>query len=91
MDPEFVLYIGRRALETALLIAAPVLSVALVVGILAAMLQAVTSIRDMTLGVVMKIAAVGVTLLICGGWMMQLAVSFTAEIFNHVQSLGLGY
>ena len=91
MDPEFVLHIGRRALETALLVSAPVLSVALVVGVLAAMLQAVTSIRDMTLGVVMKIAAVGATLLICGGWMMQLAVSFTIEIFNHVQSLGLGY
>ena len=74
-----------------MLVSAPVLSVALVVGILAAMLQAVTSIRDMTLGVVMKIAAVGITLLICGGWMMQMAVSFTTEIFNHVQSLGLGY
>ncbi len=91
MDPEFVLYIGRRALETALLVSAPVLSVALIVGIFAAMLQAVTSIRDMTLGVVMKIGAVGVTLLVCGGWMMQMAVSFTNEIFNHVQALGLGY
>lgn len=90
MDTDFVLYIGRRALETALLVSAPVLLAALVTGVFAAMLQAVTSIRDMTLGVVMKIACVGIVLLICGGWMMQITVSFTAEIFNHIQALGQG-
>ena len=90
MDADFVLYIGRRALETAMLVAAPVLLSALLTGVVAAMLQAVTSIRDMTLGVVMKIACVGIVLLFCGGWMMQITVSFTAEIFNHIQALGQG-
>ena len=89
MDSDFVLYIGRRALETAMLISAPVLMVTLAVGVLAAMLQAVTSIRDMTLGVVLKLAAVGITLMFTGGWMMQIAASFTSEIFNHIQALGL--
>ncbi len=88
MDAEFVLYIGRRALETALLLAAPVLLVTLVVGFLVAMLQAVTSIRDMTMGLVVKLACVGITTLICGSWMMQVAVGFAQEIFNHMQSLG---
>ena len=88
MNAEFVLYIGRRAMETALLLAAPVLIVTLVVGFLVAMLQAVTSIRDMTLGLVLKLAAVGITVLLCGGWMMSVAVGFAAEIFNHMQSLG---
>lgn len=90
MDVDMVLHIGRRALETALLVAAPVLLVALIVGVLTAMFQAVTSIRDMTLGVVMKIGAVGIVILVCGGWMMQIAVSFTVEIFNHVHSIGVG-
>ncbi len=89
MNSDFVLYIGRRALETGILIAAPVLLVALIVGVVVAMLQAVTSIRDMTTGLVLKIAAVGITLLYCGGWMMQIAASFTIEIFNHIQSFGL--
>ena len=88
MDSQFVIYIGRRALETALLLSSPVLAVALVVGFLTAMLQAVTSVRDMTLGMVVKLAAIGLTLILFGGWMMQVAVGFTTEVFNHLQSMG---
>jgi flagellar biosynthesis protein FliQ len=88
MNPEYVLHIGRRALEMTLLLSAPVLGVTLVVGFLAALLQAVTSIKDMTLGMVLKLACVGVTLLVAGNWMMQLAVSYTSEIFAQVQALG---
>jgi len=88
MDGEFVLHLGKRTLETALLLSAPVLAVALTTGFAVALLQAVTSIRDMTLGTVLKIACVGLTLLLCGGWMMQVAVSFTQDVFNYMQSLG---
>ena len=90
MNPDLVLHIGRRALETALLVAAPVLASALIVGVVVAMLQAVTSVRDMTMGLVLKIACVGIVLMVCGGWMMQVAVDFTAEVFNHIQAVGLG-
>jgi flagellar biosynthetic protein FliQ len=90
MDPELVLHIGRRALETALLVSTPVLASALIVGVLVAMLQAVTSIRDMTMGMVLKIACVGIVLMICGGWMMQVAVAFTHEVFSHMQAVGIG-
>lgn len=88
MNNELVLHIGRRMLEVALLIAAPALIVALVVGFLTAMLQAITSIRDMTLGMVMKIAAVAVTVLMAGGWMMEIARGFTIEVFGHMQAVG---
>jgi len=77
-------------LETALLVATPVLASALIVGVVVAMLQAVTSIRDMTMGMVLKIACVGIVLMICGGWMMQVAVAFTNEVFSHMQAVGLG-
>ena len=90
MDAELILFIGRRALETALLVAAPVLIATLIVGVLVAMLQAVTSIRDMTLGLVLKIACVGVTVLITGGWMMRVAVGFTTDIFSYMQAVGQG-
>lgn len=88
MDADMVLHIGRRALETAMLLSAPVLVVTLVVGFLTAMLQAVTSLRDMTLGLILKLAAVGLTLLFFGGWMMHVSVGFTTEIFNQMQALG---
>lgn len=88
MDGEMVLYLGRRTLETAMLLAAPVLVVTLVVGFIVAMLQAVTSIRDMTMGLVLKLGFVGLTLLIAGGWILQVAVGFATEIFNHIEAMG---
>ena len=87
MSGELILFIGRRTLETGLLLAAPVLIVALVCGILVSLFQAVTSMRDMTLGIVVKIAGVGVTLLLAGGWMLQVAVGFAREIFDTLQAV----
>ena len=88
MSTEFCLYLGRRALETALLLGGPVLLVTLLVGFAISMFQAVTSIRDMTMGLVVKLACVGLTLLAFGGWMVQVAVGFATEVFNHMQSVG---
>ena len=88
MDGTLVVHIGRRTMETALLLSAPALAVTLVVGFVVAMLQAVTSIRDMTMGLVVKLAGVAVTLLLCGGWMMDVATDFVQEIFNHMQAMG---
>lgn len=88
MDGDLVLYLTRRTLETALLVSAPVLAVTLVMGIAVAMIQTVTSIKDMTMGLVLKLAGVGVTMLVTGGWSLQVAVDFTREIFNHIQALG---
>lgn len=85
MNSEIILFLGRRTLETGMLIAAPVLIVALISGVLVSLFQAVTSMRDMTLGVVIKIGAVGVTLLIAGGWMLQLLLAFTKEVFDTIQ------
>jgi flagellar biosynthetic protein FliQ len=88
MDGEFVLFIARRALETSLLLMAPVLIVTLVIGLGSAVLQAVTSIRDMTMGTVLKLAFIGITLLVCGSWMIQVAAGFTVEMFNLTETMG---
>ena len=88
MDADLVLYLTRRTLETALLLSAPVLGVVLLLGAAVALFQAVTSIKDMTIGLVIKLIGVGVTILVTGGWSLQVAVDFTREIFNHVQMLG---
>jgi flagellar biosynthetic protein FliQ len=87
MNMDLALYLAKRTLEVALMLAAPVLIVALATGLITATLQAVTSVRDMTLGMVLKIVAVGVTILIFGGWMMQMAMAFTLEIFHTMQTM----
>ena len=88
MDSSFILYLGRYTLETALLLAAPILMTCMIVGVIVTLLQAVTSIRDMTLTVVPKLLAVGVVTLIFGSWMLGVILKFTNEIFGHVQNIG---
>lgn len=88
MDNSYALYLGRHTLETALLLAAPVLLTCMVVGVTLTLLQAVTSIRDMTLTVVPKLLAVGTVLLLFGSWMLQVALRFANEIFAHIQNIG---
>jgi flagellar biosynthetic protein FliQ len=88
MSGDFVLFLCRRTMETALLLSAPVLAVTLVVGFSVALMQAITSVRDMTIGLVVKLAAVAITLLLAGSWMMQMAVGFTSDIFGYMQMVG---
>lgn len=87
MDSSYVLYLGRHTLETALLLAAPVLITCMVVGVLVTLIQAVTSIRDMTLTIVPKLLAVCAVSLLFGSWMLQVALRFTAEIFAQIQNI----
>lgn len=87
MDSSYVLYLGRHTMETALLLSAPVLLTCMGVGIAIALLQAVTSIRDMTLTIVPKLLAVGGVILLFSGWMLQVALRFTTEVFAQIQNI----
>ena len=88
MDSDFILYLGRQSLEVALMISAPVLLTCAVVGVVVTLFQAVTSIRDMTLTIVPKLLAVGVVMLVTGGWCLGIILKFTTEIFGHMASVG---
>ncbi|MHC4648784.1 MAG: flagellar biosynthetic protein FliQ [Planctomycetota bacterium] len=88
MGSSFALYLGRHTLETALLLAGPILLTCMVVGVVVTLLQAVTSIRDMTLTIVPKLLAVGVIILLLGGWSLGVLLRFTTEIFGHIQNIG---
>jgi len=88
LDANWVLFLGRHTLETAFLIASPILIVCIVVGLLVSLFQAVTSLKDMTLSMVPKLFAVGFTAVIFGGWMLQVLLRFTNEIFSYIQNYG---
>ena len=87
MDSSFILYLGRHTLETALLLSAPILLTCMVVGVVMTLFQAVTSIRDMTLTIVPKLLAVGVVMLISGGWFLEVILRFTNEMFGHIRNI----
>jgi flagellar biosynthetic protein FliQ len=88
MDSSFTLYLGRHTLETALLLSAPILITCIVVGVVLTLLQAITSIRDMTLTIVPKLVAVGIVTLLAGGWMLEVTLRFTNEMFAYMQTIG---
>ena len=88
MDNSFIIYLGRHTLETALLLSAPILGTCMLVGVVVTLLQAITSIRDMTLTIVPKLLAVGAVTIICANWMLQILLGFSSEIFGYIQNIG---
>ncbi|MHC4637053.1 MAG: flagellar biosynthetic protein FliQ [Planctomycetota bacterium] len=88
MDTNFVLYLGRHTLETALLVSAPVLVTCVVVGVTITLFQAVTSVRDMSLTIVPKLLAMSAVLMLFGGWMLEIIVKFVNELFGYIQTIG---
>ena len=88
MDSSFTLYLGRHTLETALLLSAPILLTCIIVGVVITLFQAITSIRDMTITIVPKLLAVGGITLLTGGWMLELTLRFTNEMFAYIQNIG---
>ena len=87
MSPETVLTIGSRALEITLMLAAPLLLVALVTGLIVGAFQAATQINEMTLSFIPKLMATAATLVIAGPWMLKLLVGYTRELFESIPSL----
>lgn len=88
MSPEAVISLGRDTLFAAMILAAPVLVVGLIVGLVIAVFQAVTSVQEQTLSQIPKMLAVAVTLIVIMPWMVERIVSFTHGIFDRIGSLG---
>lgn len=84
MTPELVITIGKNALETAILISAPLLLLSLIVGILISIFQAVTQINEATLTFVPKIIVTFVALLIFFPWMLRIMLGFTSTLFTNI-------
>ncbi|OGQ94838.1 MAG: EscS/YscS/HrcS family type III secretion system export apparatus protein [Deltaproteobacteria bacterium RIFOXYD12_FULL_57_12] len=88
MSPEFVIEIGRRALETVLLISAPMLLSGMVVGLLVSVFQAATQINEQTMTFVPKIVVVMLTLILFAPWIINILLTFTTGIFEGIATVG---
>lgn len=84
MSTEFVVGLIAEAIKLMLLISAPALMVALVVGVAISLFQAVTQIQEMTLVFVPKIVAVMVVLVAALPWMLNLLVTYTHNIIANI-------
>ena len=87
MTPEFVMTMGYEAMKMALLLAAPMLLVALVTGLVISLFQAATQINEMTLSFIPKLLAVFATAVIAGPWMLGLVLDYMRTLFSSIPQL----
>jgi flagellar biosynthetic protein FliQ len=87
MTPEAVMELAHRMFIMTAMIAAPMLLVALLVGVVIGMLQAATQINEATLSFIPKILLVTLTLFAAGPWMLRMLVDFTRDLFNSIPSV----
>ena len=88
MSTDLVVFISHQTLITALYILLPILGSALLVGILVGLFQAVTSIQEVTLTFIPKIAVVGMVILLLIPWMLDLVIGFNLLIYDQITQMG---
>ncbi len=79
--------IGRQAIEITLLISAPLLLTALVVGLIISIFQAATQLNEATLQFVPKLVAMFLVLIIAGPWILQTLIDYIQRLFNSIPQL----
>ena len=87
MNSQMVLTMGQEALLMLLMVSAPVLGVALVVGLLVSLFQAVTQIHEATLAFVPKLIAVIAVFAIAGPWMLTMLVEYIRRTIETIPAL----
>lgn len=84
MTSEFVLSLAEKGIYTVLLVAGPLLILALAVGLFVSIFQATTQIQEQTLAFIPKIVAVLVGLLFFGPWMLAKLIEFTTDLYLNI-------
>jgi flagellar biosynthesis protein FliQ len=87
MTPESVMTLGAQAIQVALLVGAPLLLVALAVGLVISIFQAATQINEATLSFIPKLLAVFAMLVLAGPWMLARMVDYIRELYSSIPSL----
>ena len=87
MTPESIVTMGRQAVEVTLMVSAPLLIVALAIGLLISIFQAATQINETTLSFIPKLVGIFVTLIIAGPWMLSVMVDYMRQLFTGIPGM----
>lgn len=87
MTPETVMTMGRQAIEVTIMVAAPMLLVALAVGLIVSIFQAATQINEMTLSFIPKLVGIFVTMIIAGPWMLTIMLDYMRQMFTSIPGM----
>ena len=85
MEEALFLTVFQKTIYLTMIIAAPILLSAIVVGLAISIIQSVTQIQEQTLTFVPKIFAALLVLIFCAPWMSNIFVSTTQELFNYIK------
>ncbi|WP_085523964.1 flagellar biosynthesis protein FliQ [Tuberibacillus sp. Marseille-P3662] len=84
MSANFIVSLAEQGVTTILLVAGPLMIVALVVGLLVSIFQATTQIQEQTLAFIPKIIAVMIAVVFFGPWMLSHMLTFTQDLFQNL-------
>jgi len=84
MTPESVISLGSHAIEVTMLVAAPMLLVALGIGLLVSIFQAATQINETTLTFIPKLIGILVAIIVGGPWMLTIMLDYMREMFTSI-------
>lgn len=84
MNAQMVLTMGQEALWTLFLVSAPVLGIALAVGLLVSLFQAITQINEATLTFIPKLVAAMLVLAVAGPWMLSILVDYIRRVIESI-------
>ena len=87
MTPESVMTLGRQAMEVTLMVAAPMLLVALIVGLLVSIFQAATQINESTLSFIPKLVGIFIALIVAGPWMLTIMLDYMRQLFSGIPGM----
>lgn len=78
---------GRQAMEVTLMVAAPLLLVALIIGLIVSIFQAATQINEATLSFIPKLIGIFIALIAAGPWMLSVMLDYMRNVFNGIPGL----
>ncbi|MES2070395.1 MAG: flagellar biosynthesis protein FliQ [Pseudomonadota bacterium] len=87
MTPDSVMTLGRQAMEVTLMVSAPLLLVALGIGLIVSIFQAATQINETTLSFIPKLVGIFLTLIIAGPWMLTVLLDYMRQVFTSIPTL----
>jgi flagellar biosynthetic protein FliQ len=87
MNQDTVVNLASQAMSLALKVGGPLLLVALVIGLLVSVFQAVTQIQEQSLSLIPKIVGVAVVVVVLGPWMLGQLLSYTTSLYTAIPSM----
>tara|TARA_B100001123_G_C15130709_1_gene955226 strand:+ start:820 stop:1089 length:270 start_codon:yes stop_codon:yes gene_type:complete len=87
MSPDYAVEILKSMMTHIVMVAAPLLIIGMVVGLIISLFQAVTSLQEQTLAFAPKALMVTGLLFLLLPWVVRTLVDFTTEIFNKLPQM----